>query len=201
MKTKIISLLAVTITAALISQPMFANTTYVYTGNPFTTAVAPYSTNDFVTAMVTLASPLGANMPLTQVTRLAFSLSDGVETITDQTLGVGSTFDFATGPTGKITEWYVAVDIFPFPTGEIRTRSQPGEQAYDWGISRGQEGSVFDHPGTWTTGAPSAPDAGSSLALLSLSLTALGVTARQFKRGSGLTAPGLAEVAFLVFRA
>ena len=58
-------------------------TTYVYTGNPFTIVSGPYSTSDFVTAMVTLASPLPANMPLTQVTPLAFSLSDGVQTINE----------------------------------------------------------------------------------------------------------------------
>jgi len=42
-------------------------TTYQYTGNPFTQVFGVYTTSDFVTAMVTLAGPLGANMPLTQV--------------------------------------------------------------------------------------------------------------------------------------
>ena len=56
-------------------------TTYRYTGNPFTHVSGPYTTSDFVTAMVTLAGPLGANMPLTEVTPIAFTLFDGVQTI------------------------------------------------------------------------------------------------------------------------
>ena len=58
-------------------------TTYRYTGNPFTFVSGPYTTSDFVTAMVTLAGPLGANMPLTDVTPTAFTFSDGVQTITN----------------------------------------------------------------------------------------------------------------------
>ena len=55
----------------------------------------PYSTSDFVTAMVTLAGPLAANMPLTTVTPLAFTLTDGVQTIT--TINAGhAIFLFAT---------------------------------------------------------------------------------------------------------
>ena len=34
-------------------------TTYQYTGNPFTFAIGPYTTSDFVTAMVTLAGSTG----------------------------------------------------------------------------------------------------------------------------------------------
>ena len=81
-------------------------TTYVYTGNPFTDVTGPYSTSDFVTAMVTLASPLPANMPLTQVTPLAFSFSDGVQTITNQNADPGGFFAFATDAAAMINEWY-----------------------------------------------------------------------------------------------
>ena len=49
--------------------------------NPFTSVVAPYTTGDFSTAVVTLAGRLGANMPLTIVTPTAFTLTDGVQTL------------------------------------------------------------------------------------------------------------------------
>ena len=79
------------------------HTTYQYTGNPFTDVSGPYTTSDFVTAMVTLAGPLGANMPsFTPVSPTAFTLSDGVQTITNLT-STRAEFWFATGLTGAIT--------------------------------------------------------------------------------------------------
>src|SRR5262245_50400610 len=78
-------------------------TTYVYTGNPFQFVSGPYSTSDFVTAMVRLASPLPANMPLTGVTVLALSLSDGVQTFHYPPSPI--TVLLGTGPTGNINQW------------------------------------------------------------------------------------------------
>src|SRR5262245_43881367 len=52
-------------------------TTYQYTGNHFTNVSAPYTTSMFVSGMVTLVGPLAPNMPLTSVSPIAFSFSDG----------------------------------------------------------------------------------------------------------------------------
>ena len=165
-------------------------TTYVYTGNPFTNVSGPYSTSDFVTAMVTLANPLPPNTPLTQVTPLAFTFSDGVQTITNQE-ATGSFFAFATGPTGMITFWqdqviFSGLRIMGEISNSILTFREPvGGLVVDAGFAdipeRGM-GRNVGAPGTWATAG--VPDAGSSLALLSLSLTALGVAARQFKRAA-----------------
>src|SRR5438477_4971362 len=57
-------------------------TTYQYTGNPFTSAIPPYTTSMFVTGMVTLARPLPPNFSGT-VHPTAFTFSDGVQTITN----------------------------------------------------------------------------------------------------------------------
>ena len=158
-----------------------ADTTYVYTGNPFTDVAPPYTTSMFVTGMVTLASPLPANMPLTPVTSLDFSFSDGVQTILKQNGGFGGA-EFATGPTGMITQWHVDV-IDELTLGEIVTELDPMGLTDDAGFNSDSGfGGVSDNPGAWSRVA--APDAGSSLALLSLSLTALGVAARQFKRAA-----------------
>src|SRR5262252_1133614 len=173
-------LLALTAVAALsVAGPasVQADTTYRYTGNPFTTVLPPYTTSDFVTAMVTLASPLPPNNT-TAVTPLAFSISDGQQTITNSNSQMGL-FSFTTGPTGNITGWNVDVSSL---AGSIQTEHQ--------GITTADEAAIFGiaaannigTPGTWVRAA--VPDAGSSLALVSLSLIALAGAARQFKRAA-----------------
>jgi len=184
MKTKIISLLAVTITAALLSQPMFADITYTHTGNPFTDVTGPpYPTSDRVTGTVTLASPLGINLPFgTAVTPLAFSFSDGVQTITNLNANPGSIFEFGTGPTGAITGWGIAVDTGLVNPPDSITTSPAFDRGHLAGFST-PTGQVSDNPGVWTT-VPAVSDTGSTLALLFLSLTALGVAARRLKRAA-----------------
>src|SRR5262245_58354284 len=75
-------------------------TTYKYTGNPFTAVTAPYTTANFVTVMMTLAAPLARNKPLTTISPIAFTFSDGVQTITNLTPNVTSIFQVVTGPAG-----------------------------------------------------------------------------------------------------
>src|SRR5258708_3470790 len=76
-------------------------TTYQYHGNPFTFVSGTYSTSDSVSGMLTLAAPLGVNTPLTAVSPTAFTLSDGLTTITNLS-ALNSEFQIATGPTGEI---------------------------------------------------------------------------------------------------
>ena len=156
-------------------------TTYQYTGNPFTDVDPPYTTSDFVSGMVTLAGPLAPNMPLTSVTPTAFTLFDGVQTITNLN-ALSSSFSFSTGPTGAITGWNV---FSGSPTGFIITNSviQPP-------LDRGELLELGDHlgtvrtSGTWALVSSSVPDTGSTLSLMTLTLMALGLVARRFKRAA-----------------
>ena len=156
-------------------------TTYQYTGNPFTNVGAPYTTSDFVTGMVTLSGPLAPNMGLTAVTPTAFSVSDGVQTITNLNATM-SLFEFATGPTGAITGWDVAVTITigtAFITLNDITIGDAVESAGGSGLN--------SKPGTWViTGA--VPDSGSTLSLMTLTLMALGLVARRFQRAAACRA-------------
>ena len=167
-------------------------TTYQYTGNPFTVATGPYNTSDFVTAMVTLAAPLGANMPLTQVIPTAFTLSDGVQTITNNGPGTVffSEFLFATDASGAISMWRAVVETIynDFTTGAIVTNNDPTD-IHDSGILIPIGGPfVFGAnerlPGGWS-GPISAPDTGSTLSMLTLTLMALGLVAQRFQRAAG----------------
>ena len=88
------------------------------------------------------------------------------------------------GATGAITQWHVIAARGGF-VQNIQTTNIPHPQfndVSDQGVQTPFEGIVDGNPGLWTT--PAVPDVGSSLALLSFSLTALGVAARQFKRAA-----------------
>jgi hypothetical protein len=125
-------------------------TTYQYTGNHFTDVTGPYTTSMFVTAMVTLAGPLGANMPLTEVTPTAFTLFDGVQTIS-RTAPHSLGFWFATNARGEITFWLVEVDLFSssiatFHGGTFDSRNG------DLGHTLEGLGRNRDTPGVWSQG-------------------------------------------------
>jgi len=181
MKTKIVSFceLALAVGFLTTASVQAVPITYQYTGNPFTFARAPYTTSDFVSGMLTLAGPLAPNMSLTAVTPTAFSFSDGVQTITNLT-ATGTVIEFATGPTGAITGWDVGART---PTGEIDTFVNTGLGTSDEGQIIGAGANNSDTPGTWVT-ATGVPDTGSTLSLMTLTLMALGVAARQFKRAA-----------------
>jgi hypothetical protein len=155
-------------------------TTYQYTGNPFTAVIAPYTTSEFVTVMMTLAAPVAPNKPLTTISPIAFTFSDGVQTITNLTPNVTSIFQVVTGPAGTITGWFVGMQV---ARGFIRTRTFPVPGIHDQGAAETGFGANFASPCTWTT-VGAVADMGSTLSLMTLTLMALGVAARQFKRAA-----------------
>jgi len=152
-------------------------TTYQYTGNPFTRVNPPYTTSDFVTGTITLATPLGPNFN-GDVSPIAYSFSDGVQTIT--TLPFPALFQFATGPTGNITQWLVAIRRTPGSFIDTRSDPEPFSGVFDVGLFGGAVGSNNGPPGAWSVPGGVA-DTGSTVLLMSLTLMALGVAARRFK--------------------
>jgi hypothetical protein len=121
-------------------------------------------------------------MPLTNVTPIAFSFFDGQQTITNID-ATSYDFEFETGPTGAITGWGIAIRS----TGQrlIITENDPVLAVDDDGrLAQGQFGDNTGSPGTWTSPAQGVPDTGCTLSLMTLTLMALGVAARQFKRAA-----------------
>jgi hypothetical protein len=177
MKTKIVSFFGVALAVGfLTAASVQANITYQYIGNPFTDVNGPYTLTDRVTLSVEFASPLGANMAFTDVTPLvvAFSVSDGVQTKT-QPLSFDDHVEIGTGPSGLPQDWFIELHTL---NGEILTQGFSDGGVFDPLTAHGVNNGT---PGVWSVSS-AAPDAGSTLPLLSLSVTALGVAARRFKR-------------------
>jgi hypothetical protein len=190
MKTRILSKIlllscgfSILTAAAVQANPI----TYTYNGTPFTNVSGPFTTSDKVAGFVELMSALGPNLGpgLTSVTPLAFSFSDGVQTI-DSSNSTLVDVRFTTNSTGAITGWLVE---FFTNTGRIETANTI--VGLDLGalvpFDTGPSGFVSYpgglNPGTWTA-STSVPEAGSPFGLLSLSIAALGVATRKFKRAA-----------------
>ena len=93
-------------------------TTYTYTGNPYTTANAPYTVGGNLTGTITTANPLPPFMPLTDIRPAIASLSfnDDVQARTLANSIVCS-FQVATDGAGNITQWQITLREFPYTTG------------------------------------------------------------------------------------
>ena len=169
------ALLALAVGFLMAASVQAVPTTYQYTGNPFTTVSGPYTTSDFVTAMITLATPLGPNFS-GSVSPIAFTFSDGVQTITNLN-ATFSSFFFQTGPTGAIIGWVVNGFV---PGGHVASLGSAGLGA-DEGESIDGRGLNSNQPGTWAM-VGVVPDTGSTLSLMTLTLMALGLVARRFQR-------------------
>ena len=187
MKTKIVLFFEVALAVGFLTAASVQAipTTYQYTGNAFTDVTAPYTTSDFVTATLTLADPLAPNMPLTSVTSIAFTLSDGVQTITNLTPIFNVNFSVATGSAGQIRFWMMNVGPGPHGLGPyiFSSGTEDPDNTSDGGSNdeiHQSHGANFGVPGTWTT-VGSVADTGSTLSLMTLTLMALGVAVRRFK--------------------
>jgi hypothetical protein len=99
--------LAFLVLLCLLPLPMKADTTYTYTGHDFTEVQAPYTTSDSVTGWFTVAAPLPEFDFPQDVDPIAFSFSDGVQTITNLNDTSPSDFFVTTDSVGDIRSWIV----------------------------------------------------------------------------------------------
>ena len=141
-----------------------------------------------MTAMVTLAGPLGANMPLTEVTPIAFTLFDGVQTLSNSTPNLSAQiFIFATNAQGLITFWALGVSTTSPQNIATFNDGNPFDPPMDAGTTAELPGNAaaynLNTPGVWSQGI-ATPDAGSTLSLMTLTLMALGLVARRFQRAA-----------------
>jgi hypothetical protein len=94
-------------------------TTYTYTGSNYNFVSPPYTTSMSITGSITTASPLPANMPISDIgpngTNLvtAWSFNDGINTYTKANsvpLPQGGTFRIGTDASGNISSFYIQIE-------------------------------------------------------------------------------------------
>ena len=161
-----------------------ADTVYTYTGNTFTSSIAPFTNSDSVTGSFTVASPLAGNLviPLepadgsSEINWTSFSFSDGVDTITNLT--VDPTYrliDVGTDSSGNITSWLFNIFTPGFGTEVYTTYGIPELGVED--VGGGADGPLAensDEPGTWSSNASvTATPEPSTLALLGTGLVGM----------------------------
>ena len=129
---------------------------YTYTGNPFTVVTGPYTTDNFITATLTLDNPLAVNLSSVDVTGFAgFSLtmSDGQQMLTDATSGLTIiSATVSTDTNGNIVaDWAVRLDASPMdPSIATINLTPPIDNIFDRGELDGDIGQVEMDPGTWS---------------------------------------------------
>jgi hypothetical protein len=170
---------------ALSSQAALAQTSYDYKGNPFNlfscgpnedntatmdcSTPAPantftsYTATDFVSATLTLDSPLGANFTLQDVRTLpgfALIVNDGQHTVTNLD-AVGMFAEVSTDASGQINQWRLVLNTGGTDNGGISTINS-GASVFDQGTLACCDPTVsgnlalnFSMPGIWSGGAVS----------------------------------------------
>lgn len=191
-----------------LAQPAFAQATYTYTGHPFTlfscgpnadntatmdcSTPAPtnpntsYTATNFVSATLTLSSPLPANFAIQDVRTLAgfhLTMNDGQHTVTDAD-AVGMFAEVGTDASGQINQWSLVINTGGTANGGIDTINK-GTSILDIGVLAccdptvpGNLGLNLSTPGTWNGGTPSPAAAVTSLINM-LSNPLLGLTPGQ----------------------
>jgi hypothetical protein len=129
-------------------------TTYTYTGDPYTVVTPPYVVGGQMTGSFSVASPLPAFLPSTDITPslTALSFNDGVETRTLANSFI-CTFKVATDGAGNITQWEILLRRSPYNPGD------PHHSIQSTGLPGVIQGS--DQGGTGT--APASPCGGMAL--------------------------------------
>jgi len=158
----------------MLALPAMATSVYTYTGNDFSDVTGPYTTSDSITGSLTISSPLAANLMFSEnnVTPIAYSFTDGVQTFTNNSALTDVIFGFATDSEGNITGWLVSLSDGD-DTNRIQTSGYVVLSLVDYAINNSAEGQVVNEPGKWTI----APEPG-SLLVVGAGLLAAGVRRR-----------------------
>lgn len=108
-----------------------ASVVYGYEGNPFDVFSFDFpSGSDRISGSLSLSNELAANLDWVNASPDSWTFTDGLTTVTNQTSGYVSTFQFSTDAAGGITDWRILllrpIGSLGLPSIEIRTRTDSG---------------------------------------------------------------------------
>lgn len=172
-----------------------AQTVYTYTGTDFTlenmnnspvnppgTISAPYSSTDHVYGELTFAAPLAGGLSDATVTPESFSLSDGVQTITNLTDNGSPWFMVSTDSSGDITSYVLDVTSDVNPEDWIISQTIPANSSPADNASYNDNGTVYsvltNTNGSFAPAVSATPEPG-SLALLGSGMAGLAFQVRR----------------------
>jgi hypothetical protein len=127
------SALVVALIIAATSPFALADTILTYTGSPFATATGAFSTSDFLTVTIDLASPL-LTFTTQTVNPVSFVISDGLQTFTQANQLFAPTFRFSTDGLGYISSWFISAAL---------KSTQPSSAGYEEDIVLCQATPIF----------------------------------------------------------
>jgi len=127
-----------------------ADTTYTYTGQPFSIVTAPYTTHDFVRVVMATQTPLAPNLPFGPIQVDSLVLSDGVQTIPiDPSLN--TLLDIATDSHGDIDTWQIFLGSST--SQYISTQKTANVTADAGALDSVRQADNDGTPGTWRVSA------------------------------------------------
>ena len=119
--------------------PVYADTTYTYTGNPFTSLSGSFSCPPVcnIAGSFTVSQPLGPNLTNFVFTPTSYSFSNGYQTFTIANSFAVNNINFnglsiTTDSAGVIVGWYFSLLAYP-PGGSPTGTVSPGAQIFTCG--------------------------------------------------------------------
>lgn len=160
-----------------------AESTYVYTGNPFTFvnnggAFIRYTTSDFLSGSFTIAT-LTPNLALGSINPTSYLFSDGTQTIHTPS-PVPNVFQVATDGSGNISSWIIKLCGDLSCAIEFDSRGGIGTD-FDQARSGLNNGGNTASPGSWVTNTV-APEPSTAALLLPAALIVVGSLVRRRRR-------------------
>ena len=155
--------------AFLATSPVHADTTYTYTGTPYTSCFGIYtctSTGPLITIRFDTTTPLPANLPFAtditlDVLLFSFGMSDAIHGLD----GADNFFvDVGTDANGNINQWNIGgfPDCAPgcgdwhLKSSNIGGQSVDSSEVFDVDETLVGVGETLSGPGTWTVSEPRA---------------------------------------------